>query len=95
MSFDRLIKKIIETKNPTVVGLDPLVEYVPEYIRNDCFAKYGETLEGAAEAILVFNKSIIDEIYDFVIKNNIESFEIIRRKVDINPIISKKLENDI
>lgn len=66
MSFDRLIKKIIETKNPTVVGLDPLVEYVPEYIRNDCFAKYGETLEGAAEAILIFNKAIIDEIYDVV-----------------------------
>ena len=29
MSFDRLIKKIIETNNPTVVGLDPLIDYVP------------------------------------------------------------------
>ncbi len=66
MSFDRLIRKIIELKNPTVVGLDPLVDYVPEYIRNESFSRYGETLEGAADAILKFNKAIIDEIYDLV-----------------------------
>ena len=29
MSFDRLIRKIVETKNPTVVGLDPKLEYIP------------------------------------------------------------------
>ena len=29
MSFDRLIERIIELKNPTVVGLDPKLEYVP------------------------------------------------------------------
>lgn len=62
MSFDRLVKKIIEKKNPTVVGLDPKLDYVPAYIREDCFEKYGENMKGAAKAILRFNKEIIDEI---------------------------------
>lgn len=66
MSFDRLIKKIIETNNPTVVGLDPLIDYVPEFIRNECFMKDGQTLEAAAKAVFRFNKAIIDEIYDVV-----------------------------
>ena len=66
MSFDRLIKKIIETKNPTVVGLDPKLDYVPDFIKQECFAKDGQTLKAAANAILTFNKMIIDEIYDIV-----------------------------
>ena len=65
MSFDRLIK-IIETKNPTVVGLDPLIDYVPDFIKNECFMKDGQSLEAAAKAIFKFNKAIIDEIYDVV-----------------------------
>ena len=33
MSFDRLIEKIVQTqKNPSVVGLDPKLEYVPQFI---------------------------------------------------------------
>ena len=66
MSFDRLIAKIIETKNPTVVGLDPKLDYVPEFIQEKYFQKYGQTLKAAAKAILKFNKMIIDEIYDIV-----------------------------
>ncbi len=66
MSFDRLIKKIVETKNPTVVGLDPKLDYVPQFIKDECFAKDGQTLKAAAQAILKFNKMIIDEIYDIV-----------------------------
>lgn len=66
MSFDRLIKKIIDTKNPSVAGLDPRLEYVPEYIVKDSFDKYGVTLKAAAEAILVFNKFLIDELCDVV-----------------------------
>ena len=66
MSFDRLIEKIVKTQNPTVVGLDSKLEYIPEYIKEKKFAKYGKTLEGAAKAILTFNKKIIDEIYDIV-----------------------------
>ncbi|MDE6019389.1 MAG: orotidine-5'-phosphate decarboxylase, partial [Ruminococcus sp.] len=66
MSFDRLIKKIFETKNPSVAGLDPKLEYVPEYIKNKAFEKHGVTLKAAAEAILVFNKSLIDALFDIV-----------------------------
>lgn len=64
MPFDRLIEKIAEMKNPTVVGLDPKLDYVPEYIKAEAFEKHGKTLEAAAEAILTFNKMIIDEIHD-------------------------------
>ncbi len=66
MSFDRLIEKIVETQNPTVVGLDPKLDYIPGYIKNEMFEKYGKTLKAAAEAILVYNKAIIDEICDLV-----------------------------
>lgn len=66
MSFDRLIKKIIEMKNPSVAGLDPRLEYVPEYITKASFEKHGVTLKAAAEAILTFNKALIDELYDVV-----------------------------
>ncbi|MBQ8688528.1 MAG: orotidine-5'-phosphate decarboxylase [Ruminococcus sp.] len=66
MSFDRLIKKIQETKNPSVVGLDPKLDYVPKYICEKHFAEEGTTLKAAANAILEFNRAIIDEIYDIV-----------------------------
>ena len=66
MAFDRLIKNIIEKQNPTVAGLDPKLDYVPASIKNACFEKYGKTLEGAAAALLEFNKAIIDNICDIV-----------------------------
>lgn len=66
MSFDRLIEKIVKTQNPTVAGLDPKLDYVPEFIKEKAFKKHGETLKGAAKAILEFNKEIIDEICDIV-----------------------------
>ncbi len=59
MGFDRLIEKIAATQNPTVAGLDPKLDYVPASIKNACFEKYGKTLEGAAAALLAFNKAII------------------------------------
>ena len=66
MAFDRLIKNIIEKQNPTVAGLDPKLDYVPASIKEACFEEYGNTLEGAAAALLAFNKAIIDQIYDIV-----------------------------
>ena len=66
MSFDVLQEKIIALKNPTVAGLDPKPEYVPEFIRKASYEKYGETLEGAADAILQFNKGLIDALRDVV-----------------------------
>jgi len=66
MSLDRLIENIIKTGNPTVAGLDPTLDFIPEYIKNDCFIRYGNTLEAAAEAILEFNKGLIDALFDIV-----------------------------
>ena len=66
MSFDRLIEKIIEMKNPTVVGLDPRLEYIPEFIKRPYFEADGQTLKSASKAIFKFNQMIIDEICDVV-----------------------------
>ena len=66
MSFDRLIEKIIEMKNPTVVGLDPRLEYIPEFVKRPYFEADGQTLKSASKAIFKFNQMIIDEICDVV-----------------------------
>ena len=42
MGFDRLIENIVRTQNPSVVGLDPKLEYVPEFIRQKNVKKYGK-----------------------------------------------------
>ena len=66
MSFDVLQDKIREKKNPTVAGLDPKPEYVPAFIRKASYEKYGETLEGAADALWEFNKGLIDALSPIV-----------------------------
>ena len=66
MSLDRLIKGIKEMNNPTVAGLDPKLDYIPEYIKQTAYEKYGKTLEGAAEALFEFNKGLIDALCDIV-----------------------------
>ena len=66
MSFDRLIEAIKRTNNPTVAGLDPKLDFIPSAIKSAAFAKYGRTLEGAAEALYEFNKGLIDALCDIV-----------------------------
>ncbi len=66
MGFDRLIQKIKQTGNPSVVGLDPKLDYVPEFLFRKIQEDDGLTLKSAARAIYAFNKAIIDEIYDIV-----------------------------
>ncbi len=66
MSFDRLIARIDELKNPSVSGLDPKLEYVPRFLKDAFFVKDGHTLKAAAGAILAFNKALIDELCDIV-----------------------------
>ena len=66
MSLDRLIEKIAELQNPTVAGLDPKLDYIPAFIKSAAFQQYGETLEGAAAALLEFNKGLIDELCGIV-----------------------------
>ena len=64
--MDRLIKKIEEMKNPTVAGLDPKLDFIPEDIKKAAFEEYGRNLEGAAQALLTFNKGLIDALCDIV-----------------------------
>ena len=61
-AMDRLIRKIKETKNPTVMGLDPRYDMIPEVVRK----KYSKDLKGASEAILEYNKALIDNTYDII-----------------------------
>ncbi len=66
MSMDQLIEKIREKNNPSVAGLDPKLEYIPEFIKRASVEKYGPTFAAAADAILAFNKGLIDAICDIV-----------------------------
>ena len=54
--INKLVEKIQKLNAPIVVGLDPMLDYVPEHVKAKAFAEFGETLEGAGEAIWQFNK---------------------------------------
>lgn len=73
----RLTSKIRQTNAPIVVGLDPMMKFIPEHILKNAFAEYGETLQGAGEAIWQYNKGIVDAIYDLVpaVKPQIAMYE--------------------
>lgn len=75
--INKLISKIQKMNAPIVVGLDPMMKFVPEHIQKAAFAEHGETLEGAAEAIWQYNKGIVDAIYDLVpaVKPQIAMYE--------------------
>jgi len=66
MSFDHLQDLIRAKKNPTAAGLDPKPEYVPPHILKASLNRYGETLAGAADAVLQFNQKLIDALCDIV-----------------------------
>lgn len=66
MSMDKLLEKIVDKQNPTVAGLDPKLAYIPESIKAASYEKYGKTLAGAADALLTFNKGLIDALCDIV-----------------------------
>ena len=75
--INKLVEKIKKTNAPIVVGLDPMLSYVPEHIQKAAFAQFGETLEGAAEAIWQYNKAIVDATYDLIpaVKPQIAMYE--------------------
>ncbi|MDE7047238.1 MAG: orotidine-5'-phosphate decarboxylase [Lachnospiraceae bacterium] len=75
--INQLITKIKETGAPIVVGLDPMLKFVPEHITKRAYAELGETLEGAGEAVWQYNKTIVDNIYDVVpaVKPQIAMYE--------------------
>ncbi len=75
--INTLVKNIQEKDAPIVVGLDPMMNYIPEQIQKAAFEEHGETLKGAAEAIWVYNKGIIDATYDLIpaVKPQIAMYE--------------------
>lgn len=75
--INKLTAKIQKTKAPIVVGLDPMLNYIPKHIQEKAFKEFEETLEGAAEAIWQFNKEIVDKTYDLIpaVKPQIAMYE--------------------
>lgn len=75
--IQKLIEKIKKTNAPIVVGLDPMMGFIPEHVQKKAFGEFGETLEGAAEAIWQFNKEIVDKTYDLIpaVKPQIAMYE--------------------
>ena len=77
MKIDTLVKNIQKTNAPIVVGLDPMLGYVPKHILDKAVKEHGETLEAAGAAIWEYNKGIIDAVYDLIpaVKPQIAMYE--------------------
>ena len=75
--INKLVSKIQKTNAPIVVGLDPMLHYIPKHIKEKAYAEFGETLEGAAEAIWQYNKAVVDATYDLIpaVKPQIAMYE--------------------
>lgn len=75
--INKLVDKIKKLDAPIVMGLDPMMNYIPEHIVKKAFDEYGETIEGACEAVWQYNKGIIDATYDLIpaVKPQIAMYE--------------------
>ncbi len=75
--INKLVEKIEKLSAPIVVGLDPMLDYIPEHILQKAYSEKGENLEGAAEAIWQYNKGIIDATFDLIpaVKPQIAMYE--------------------
>lgn len=75
--INKLVENIKKTGAPIVVGLDPMLNYIPEHVKKKAYEESGETLEGAAEAIWQFNREIVDKTYDLIpaVKPQIAMYE--------------------
>ncbi|MCQ2517930.1 MAG: orotidine-5'-phosphate decarboxylase [Lachnospiraceae bacterium] len=75
--IQKLVDEIVKKDAPIVVGLDPMMKFIPEHITKKAFEEYGETLKGAGEAIFEYNKGIVDAVYDLVpaVKPQIAMYE--------------------
>ncbi len=75
--MDRLIEQIEKRQNPTVVGLDPTVEMIPDYIKDRMLEEFGRTPAAVGAMFTAFNKAIINRIHDLVpaVKPQIAMYE--------------------
>lgn len=61
MIIDRLIDRIKETNNPSVIGLDTCIDYLPDDMKSKC-----TTLAEAGKQITKFNFDLIDVLKDVI-----------------------------
>ncbi len=67
MNFsDKLAEQINLKKNPTILGLDPKLEYIPVSIKEKHNINNGESSKAAADSIIEFNKRLIDSTFDII-----------------------------
>ncbi|MCR5301961.1 MAG: orotidine-5'-phosphate decarboxylase [Lachnospiraceae bacterium] len=73
----KLVSEIKKKEAPIVVGLDPVIDTIPQKIVDSAVSEYGETLEAAGRAILEYNKGIVDAVYELVpaVKPQIAMYE--------------------
>jgi orotidine-5'-phosphate decarboxylase len=64
--INKLNDKIKKTGAPIVVGLDPMLDYIPGQLLEAAIADKGESLEAVADAIFAYNKAIVDATYDLI-----------------------------
>lgn len=75
--IEKLVEKIKQTRASVCVGLDPMLDYIPEHILKKAYGDFGETLAGAAEAVWQYNKAIVDATFDLIpcVKPQIAMYE--------------------
>ena len=75
--INKLIANIKKTQAPIVVGLDPTMKLIPEFLIKKAIKEHGETLNAAGAAIWEYNKGIIDAIYEYIpaVKPQIAMYE--------------------
>ena len=75
--INKLNEKIKKTGAPIVVGLDPMLSYLPTHLLDAAVAEKGESLEAVADAIFAYNKAIVDATYDLIpaVKPQIAMYE--------------------
>ncbi len=75
--IQKLIANIKKTNAPIVVGLDPMLSYIPKWVLNNCYGEFGQNVKGACEAVWRYNKAIVDATYDLIpaVKPQIAMYE--------------------
>lgn len=75
--INKLNDKIKKTGAPIVVGLDPMLSYLPQHLLDEAVQERGESLEAVADAIFAYNKQIVDATYDLIpaVKPQIAMYE--------------------
>ncbi len=75
---DRLNKAVKQKESHSVIGLDPIISRIPNFIIEEAKKTYGENPKGAGFAFTQFNKLVIDAIKDnvAVIKPQLAYYEV-------------------